>query len=52
MQTDSKFTIIFLSFDVYFDGKWVEKNGKFKYIYKLFNVFSASHPLAACILTI
>ena len=52
MQTDSKFAILFLSFDLYFNGKRVEKFGEFNSIYKLFNVFSASNPLVACILTI
>ena len=40
LQTDSKFAIIFLSFDMYFNEKRVEKRGEFNYIYKLFNVFS------------
>ena len=52
MQTDSKFAIIFLSFDMYFNGKRVEKMEEFNYIYKLFNIFNASNPLVACILTI
>ena len=52
MQTDSKFAIIFLSFDMYLNGKRVEKMGEFNFIYKLFKVFSASNPFVACILTI
>ena len=52
MQTDSKFAIFFLSFDMYFNEKMVEKMGEFNYIYKVFDVFSASNPLIACILTI
>ena len=49
MQTDSKFAINFLSFDVYLNGKRVEKIGEFNFIYRLFKIFSA---LVACILTI
>ena len=55
MQTDSKFAIFFLSFDMYFNGKRVEnigRGGGFNYIYKQFKVFSASNPLVACLLTI
>ena len=52
MQTDSKFAIIFLSFDMYLMGKGLRKFGEFNYIYKMFKVFSASNPFVACILTI
>ena len=52
MQTDSKFALIFLSFDIYSTRKRVEKMEKCNYIYKLFNVLRASDSLVACILTI
>ena len=52
MQTDSTFAIHFLSFDMYLHGNRVEKLGEFNYIYKLFELFSASNLFVACILTI
>ena len=51
MQTGSKLAIMFLSFDMYLNGKRVEKLREFNNIYKLFKIFSASNPFVACILT-
>ena len=51
MQTDSKFAIFFLSFDMYLMEKRLKKLGEFNYIYKLFKVFSSSNMFVACILT-
>ena len=47
-----KISIIFLSFDMYLNGKRFNKLGEFNYIYKSFNVFCASNPFVACKLTI
>ena len=61
MQTDSKFAICFLSFDMYVNVKSVEQigvcvwgggGGVFNYVYKLFNVYCASNPFVSCLLTI
>ena len=47
MQTDSKFAIIFLSFDMYLKEKGLSELGELNYIYKSFNVFCASNPFSA-----
>ena len=52
MQTDSKFAIIFFLLICILMRKELNKLGDFNYIYKSLNVFYASNPLVAFILTI